>query len=80
MQTLKGREREEDCRKGTEEERQAPQIHLDGLHVHGRRKGRENFGVLGGQRMSDEGCAQHGGSEEVDGRMENGYVESGMAS
>ena len=38
-----------------------------GLHVHGRREGREDVGILGCERKGDESCAQHGGSEEDDG-------------
>ena len=38
-----------------------------GLHVHGRREGREDVGILGCERKGDESCAQNGGSEEDDG-------------
>ena len=38
-----------------------------GLHVHGRREGREDVGILGCEREGDESCAQYGGSEEDDG-------------
>ena len=41
-----------------------------GLHVHGRREGREDVGILGCKRKGDESCAQFGGSEEDDGRMD----------
>ena len=41
-----------------------------GLHVHGRREGREDVGILGCKRKGDESCAQYGGSEEDDGRMD----------
>ena len=41
-------------------------------------KGRENVGVFGHKRDGDESCAQHKGSEEVDGRMD--LWEVGMAS
>ena len=60
--------REEDCRTANEEERRVPENHADYI-VHGRRKGRKIVGAFGGQRKSDERCAQHGGSEEVDGSM-----------
>ena len=38
-----------------------------GLHVHGRREGREDVGILGCEREGDESCVQYGGSEEDDG-------------
>ena len=37
------------------------------------RKGKRKF--FGGQRKSDESCAQHGGSVPVGGRVESGHVE-----
>ena len=77
-QCIKGREREEDCRKAIEEERHVPGIHLDYVFV-GDEKGRENVGVFAGQRKSDESCAQHGGSEEVDARLDMSKAD-GMAS
>ena len=40
-----------------------------GLHVHGRREGRRNICIVGGQRESDKSCAQHRGPEEIDGRV-----------
>ena len=63
---IMGRGREEDCRKSMEEERQVPGS-APGLHVHGRREGREDVGILGCEREGDESCAQYGGSEEDDG-------------
>ena len=38
-----------------------------GLHVHGRREGREDVGTPGCERERDESCAQYGGSKEDDG-------------
>ena len=60
------RGREDDCRKTMEEERQVPEVQL-----HGRREGREDVGVLGCKRKGNKGCAQYGGSEEDDGRMDS---------
>ena len=55
-----------------------------GVRGPGRRKGRGNVGVVGGQRTGDESCAQLGGSEEVDGRMDTsksveGFVKLGWS-
>ena len=41
-----------------------------GLHLHGRREGREDVGILDCKRKGDECCAQCGGSEEDHGRMD----------
>ena len=63
------RGREEDCRKSMEEERQVPEVHLDYMFM-GDEKGREDVSILGCKRKGDESCAQYGGSEEDDGRMD----------
>ena len=56
--------REEDERRTV-----ANQLHF-GLHVHGRRDGRQHVGIFGGKRTSNKSCAQHRGPKEIDGRMD----------
>ena len=63
------RGREEDCRKSMEEERQVLEVHLDYMFM-GDEEGREDVGSLGCERERDESCAQYGGSEDDDGRMD----------
>ena len=59
---IKGRGREEDCRKATQEERRVPEVHLDCMFM-------EHVGVFCCPRERDEGCVQHCGAEEIDGRV-----------
>ena len=60
---IKGSGREEDCRNATEEEeRRVPEVHL--------KTRRENVGFCCCPREGDEGCVQHCGAEEIDGRVD----------
>ena len=62
------RRREEDYRKTMEEERQIPEMHLNYMFTRDEKEGKTL--ALSWLREKDESCAQYGGSEEDDGRME----------
>ena len=58
VQTLQqGKEREEDCRKATAEERRVPEIHVDYMFMGDEKEGENGF--FDGKRRSDKSCAQH---------------------
>ena len=63
------RGREEDCRKSMEEERQVPEVHLDYMLMGDEKEGK-TLAFLVARERGDESCAQNGGSEEDDGRMD----------
>ena len=67
---IKRREREEDCRKAIEEERQVQELHLGNLFLE---EENEDVGVFGCPRQRDESCAK--ALWFRDGRCENGHVE-----
>ena len=76
---IMARGREEDCRK-VDGGRAASSGSALVLHVHGRREGREDVGILGCKRKGDESCAQFRTREWICRRLMAWLREIGLES